>query len=592
MAIDFQQRSRGLVLQPQATDPSTPVDGDFYFSDGTIREIGLWQYKSGAWASIVGSGGIGSGGVSSTKDRTLLGYVTSGSELVTNGTLDINATGWTLGSNNSWTAGVIQQTYSAGGGPATQALTSLATGVIYTFSADSRMVSGTGNTTINVYNGANNSGTLLFSATNSTTGWVTSTGVFTALSSNVFIQLYNGGDPVTLQFDNISIKETTINPYTVLTTDNGKIINIDTSAGAIEVILPAPTDKFIATIKDYKGTSATNKIHVILSGNLDGISTTIELIETNFSAVTLVSDGTNWFRVARFNGSSPLSRGLFGGGIPTNSVVIDHITIPTASNATSFGSLSTGRVQLGAHSSSLRALFIGGSTGSDSNLIDYVSFATLANAVSFGTLTVARLYVAGCGSSTRGVAGGGSAAAVVRNTIDYVTFATVGNATNFGNLTLARSGPGALSSTTRGVFAGGNSGSETAVMDYVTIATTGNAISFGNLTGSRDYECGASNSTRGLFGGGGAAGVINVDYIAIATTANAINFGNLSATRTQLAGCASSLRAVFAGGLDGAVASLTMGFFTIASLGNSTNFGNLTVARRAFGGCSNVHGGL
>ena len=590
MAIDFQQRSRGLVLQPQATDPSTPVDGDFYFSDGTIREIGLWQYKSGAWASIVGSGGIGSGGVSSTKDRTLLGYVTSGSELVTNGTLDINATGWTLGSNNSWTAGVIQQTYSAGGGPATQALTSLATGVIYTFSADSRMVSGTGNTTINVYNGANNSGTLLFSATNSTTGWVTSTGVFTALSSNVFIQLYNGGDPVTLQFDNISIKETTINPYTVLTTDNGKIINIDTSAGAIEVILPAPTDKFIATIKDYKGTSATNKIHVILSGNLDGISTTIELIETNFSAVTLVSDGTNWFRVARFNGSSPLSRGLFGGGDAPSSA-IEYISIATTGNAISFGNLTRTAYGVASMGNRTRGLWAGSSA---SNIIDYVTFSTLGNAIDFGDLTIARSEPSATANNTRGLIAAGTSGGRV-NVIDYVTIATLGNAIDFGDLTGVRMGIAACASTTRAIFAGGNTPTVLNVIDYVTIATIGNATSFGTLANSREYSAACSSSTRAMIGGGDNGPVVlAAEYLTIATLGNGTTFGNLTLGRWYLASCSSQVRGVWAGGFNaaGSLSYNTIDYVTIATTGAATSFGTLTVTKAGLAGCSNGHGGL
>jgi len=591
MSDNFKQISKGIDLSPQSADPTSPVDGDFYFSDGTARAIGLWQYKDAVWAAIAGTGGVGSGGSSSLKNLTILGYTLS-DETVFNSTFTTDLSGWTVGAGNTQVApGYLQQTYSGGGGPASQVVATI-TGRTYSFSGTSRMTSGSGTAFIRIYNGTDSSGTLLLQTSNTTTSWVVQTGSFVATSGTVFIQLYNGGDPVTMQFDDISLKERVPNAYTVINPDDhGKVINIDSYSGNVPVILPAPSAGFIVTIKDYTGNASIGKISVSMTGNLDG-APSVETLRTNYTAATFISNGTNWFRIGRFYGNGILARGIFGGGLPSNSAVIDYISIPTASNATSFGSLSVGRIQLGAYSSAVRGLFVGGSTGSDSNLIDYVSFLTLANATSFGTLTVARLYVAGCGSATRGVAAGGDQATVLKNTIDYVTFATTGNAINFGNLTVARSGTGALSSPTRGVWAGGNDGAETALMDYVTIASTGNATNFGNLTAARNYECGASSSTRGLFAGGGAAGVVNVDYITIATAANAINFGSLAAARTQLAGCSSPLRAVFAGGYDGAGAALNMVYFTIASLGNSTTFGNLTVARRAFGGCSNVHGGL
>jgi microcystin-dependent protein len=48
----------GLNLDPRSSDPTSPAEGDLYFSDGTARAKGLWQYKDSAWTEI-GSGGGG-----------------------------------------------------------------------------------------------------------------------------------------------------------------------------------------------------------------------------------------------------------------------------------------------------------------------------------------------------------------------------------------------------------------------------------------------------------------------------------------------------------------------------------------------------
>jgi len=94
------------------------------------------------------------------------------------------------------------------------------------------------------------------------------------------------------------------------------------------------------------------------------------------------------------------ARGLFGGGgTPSNSDVIDFITISTAGNATDFGNLFDSR---GAHAgcgNETRGLFGGGNPETSSNKTDGIEFITIAstgNATDFGDLTVARRFCAGC----------------------------------------------------------------------------------------------------------------------------------------------------------------------------------------------------
>ena len=80
----------------------------------------------------------------------------------------------------------------------------------------------------------------------------------------------------------------------------------------------------------------------------------------------------------------------------------------------------------------VRGLFGGGMTPSNTDVIDFITISTAGDATDFGNLTVARQWVFGAASSRiRGVWAGGSG---VTDTIDFVTIATTGDAIDFGNL--------------------------------------------------------------------------------------------------------------------------------------------------------------
>ena len=59
MSLGFTNFKKGLNLDPQSADPSTPAEGDQFYSDGTSRAKGMWQYKDGNWAEFGGSGSSG-----------------------------------------------------------------------------------------------------------------------------------------------------------------------------------------------------------------------------------------------------------------------------------------------------------------------------------------------------------------------------------------------------------------------------------------------------------------------------------------------------------------------------------------------------
>ena len=90
-------------------------------------------------------------------------------------------------------------------------------------------------------------------------------------------------------------------------------------------------------------------------------------------------------------------------------------------------------------SNSTRGLIFAGSTPSNSNVIDYITIATLGNALDFGDTIAAMQYPLGAvASPTRGVLGGGLSPSAL-NTIQYVAIPTQGDAVDFGDLTGAKS---------------------------------------------------------------------------------------------------------------------------------------------------------
>jgi hypothetical protein len=76
---------------------------------------------------------------------------------------------------------------------------------------------------------------------------------------------------------------------------NNTIILVDSSA-ARTINLPAPTANASITIKDVGGLAGTNNITIARNGSeqIEGLASNY-LIQTDWSSLRLVSDGTNWF---------------------------------------------------------------------------------------------------------------------------------------------------------------------------------------------------------------------------------------------------------------------------------------------------------
>jgi len=51
MANDTKTHRIGLTLDPQSADPSSPVEGQLQYADGTARSKGTYFYDGSAWNS-------------------------------------------------------------------------------------------------------------------------------------------------------------------------------------------------------------------------------------------------------------------------------------------------------------------------------------------------------------------------------------------------------------------------------------------------------------------------------------------------------------------------------------------------------------
>lgn len=302
-------------------------------------------------------------------------------------------------------------------------------------------------------------------------------------------------------------------------------------------------------------------------------------------------------------------RATFAGGAePSNSNVIDYITISTTGNATDFGDLTVSRNSLpsGESSSTTRGIFGAGYiTGSGNvNTIDYITFATTGNSLDFGDELNSIRGAAQLSSDTRGITGGGldpGNPALVNgclNVISYITIASTGNALDFGDMAVYIAQRAGFGNSTRGLFAGGyyipgtpgDPRPSVNSMDYFTIATLSNSVDFGDLTNSKRLNAAFSSTTRGVIsvGAGSPGGIAynNIDYVTIATTGNALDFGDLLANSGGGGGGVdNTVRGVFAGPTDPGLTNI-MEYVTIDTTGNTTDFGDLTVARRGMASAS------
>ena len=291
------------------------------------------------------------------------------------------------------------------------------------------------------------------------------------------------------------------------------------------------------------------------------------------------------------------ARGIhMGGNNPSNSDIIQYITITTLGNSTDFGNLTLARSSNTTFSSKTRACCAGGYTNAPNVTIDYVTISSTGDAQDFGDLlNNSHQYApSGTGDQTRGLVAGGlklPSPYTDTDVIQYNTIASTGNAVDFGDLTEPRTDLASFNSSNRSVFCGGylgpGGGAGTNIIDYVTTQTLGNAADFGDLiaVGGVPNDSGCSNSTRGLvFGSRSPSNINNIEYVTIATLGNAIDFGDMTHTGGTNCATSNSTRATEWNDAE-------ISYVEILTTGNAVDFGDFTAADYA-SACSNAHGGL
>ena len=280
-------------------------------------------------------------------------------------------------------------------------------------------------------------------------------------------------------------------------------------------------------------------------GQNPSVSTSIDMtmIKTKGNSSSF---GTLATGMRSMSSASSLTRSLSAGGYGSGyEDAIRSVEFASQGNDSDFGNLLAGTYdpQSGVVGNTTRGIFAGGHTSpTQTNVIQYVTIASVGNATDFGDLSGVRQSMAGVTSNTRGVFGGGTSGPADVNTMEYITIASTGNTTDFGDLSAARTEAGGLSSSTRGVFGGGYyPDSKVNIIEYITIASTSNTTDFGDLSVSRDNMATGSDSITGVFAGGAAPSDSNViDFITIASTGDATDFGDITAARRGLVGTSDS----------------------------------------------------
>ena len=278
---------------------------------------------------------------------------------------------------------------------------------------------------------------------------------------------------------------------------------------------------------------------IFLGGN-DGDPAAVDTIDyINITSTGNALDFGNMSTARAGLNSGSLSsrtRGIRVGGDPVTNE-IRFVTIASKGDEQTSGTLDSSRRQMSSVSNQTRGVF-GGGTPTNRNELEYITIASTGNSVAFGNLTKIRDGAAGLSSPTRGIfAAGGTPANPNFNetSSDYVTIATLGNAESFGDLTVARHVVAGISNVTRGLCGGGLTPDSSDVIDFFTIASLGNAVNFGDLTEVKRSVNGCASPTRGIFAGGDSGGTRKnaIEFIEIATQGNSVDFGDLTVARME-----------------------------------------------------------
>lgn len=125
--------------------------------------------------------------------------------------------------------------------------------------------------------------------------------IYTSLQNNNLNQALTNAAywrAVTAGVNVVAVNPTTTPTLSLAATDNGKTFLVNSANGPITINLPAPANNFTVRIKDVGGQANTNAITIHRYG-----TELFELIQTDYiymannGTITIISDGTNWYKL-------------------------------------------------------------------------------------------------------------------------------------------------------------------------------------------------------------------------------------------------------------------------------------------------------
>ncbi len=307
-------------------------------------------------------------------------------------------------------------------------------------------------------------------------------------------------------------------PYSIQPSD--KLLLVDTTGGAVTLVLPDPTQYYTLQIKDAKGNFGTNAVTLQqhASEKIEGIAASL-VLSANWGNYKLQADGTNWNKVSaasNFAKASWTSSGTYTWTAPAG------VTQVVACGRGGSGGGSGGGAGGGGSTAAGAA---GGGAGGNGGSVSTTCYPATVTPGTGYTITI------GAGG-TAGAGGIPAAANASGSTGGYGTVGGAGGNTSFGSLITFIGGTAGANGNPGSLSTGGAAG-------YPGISVfqsnpTGGAGGAANTAGGNgntqyvfspfgSYTTGASGGTAGGTGGGGggggAAGIMAGDANAQAATA-------------------------------------------------------------------------
>lgn len=129
---------------------------------------------------------------------------------------------------------------------------------------------------------------------------IANTPAFRRETSSNELKLRSGGRSTFRRLEKLTATATGATSVSPAATDHNKIYLCNVSGGAITFNLPAPADGLMFHLKDITGDAPTNNITIVRNGSekIDNATASF-VIDQAYAAITIYSDGTDWFIIGK-----------------------------------------------------------------------------------------------------------------------------------------------------------------------------------------------------------------------------------------------------------------------------------------------------